>query len=91
MVYLIPQQMVVVWVMAVLGESTLHTLGNTYLITPQHIKTDPNAAFRIQREYTDKYGLYGSRLVESLGNGQYLHHRRRRMDTLKPIFLYPLL
>ncbi|KAK8402178.1 hypothetical protein O3P69_001345 [Scylla paramamosain] len=85
--------MVVMWVMAALGEATLRTLGNAYLITPQHIKTDPNAAYRIQREYADKHGIYGSRLIESLGNGQYLqrHHHRRRMDTSKPIFLYPLL
>lgn len=28
------------------GETTLSTLGNVYLITPQRIETNPNAAYR---------------------------------------------
>lgn len=52
-------------------DASLSQLGSIYVVNPQRFPVDPHAGYRNQRDYVNKHGVGGYRLIEALGNGQY--------------------
>ncbi|CAL4060357.1 unnamed protein product [Meganyctiphanes norvegica] len=69
------------------GPLTLDNIINPYIISSHHISTDPHIAGRRQRGFEQRHGVMGSRLIESLGNGQYLQYRQQQQQYA-PAYYY---